>query len=182
MFRGVNARHLLQQKKNLELLLVDLWSAYPAGGYRQTGDYQSRFSQERWDYVFEKVLPRHLGFANDRFVIDRRDSAEAAGAVRDRALDFVFIDGDHSYKAVSRDITCWASKVKPGGFIGGHDYNHPKEGSGYGVQKAVDRFARQLAVKIEVGDDRTWFLSIDHTLAQRLANRPAAEGHAAAIE
>ncbi len=36
-------------------------------------------------------------------------------------LDFVYIDGDHSYEAVSKDITLYYPKVRKGGVIGGHD-------------------------------------------------------------
>jgi hypothetical protein len=39
--------------------------------------------------------------------------------------DFVFIDGDHSYLAVSEDIKFWKKKMKNGGILSGHDSNHP---------------------------------------------------------
>lgn len=60
---------------------------------------------------------------------------EAAQAVEDGSLDFVFIDADHSYEAVRTDIAMWRSKVRPGGWLGGHDYS-PKFP---GVIKAVDQ-------------------------------------------
>lgn len=53
-------------------------------------------------------------------------SAEAANEYEDSSLDFVWIDGDHSYDAVIIDINAWLPKVKPGGWMGGHDYNHPQ--------------------------------------------------------
>lgn len=37
-------------------------------------------------------------------------------------FDFVYIDGDHTYESVSRDIKTWLPKIKSNGFIGGHDY------------------------------------------------------------
>lgn len=43
----------------------------------------------------------------------------------DGHFDFVFIDAGHSYEAVRKDIANYRSKVKPGGWFGGHDY-HPK--------------------------------------------------------
>ena len=48
---------------------------------------------------------------------------EASTLVDDHSLDFVFIDADHGYEAVRQDITDWTPKVKPGGWVGGHDYS-----------------------------------------------------------
>ncbi len=53
------------------------------------------------------------------------DSVQAAGAFSDACCDAVFIDGDHAYTAVSSDISAWLPKVKPGGLIGGHDFDYP---------------------------------------------------------
>jgi predicted O-methyltransferase YrrM len=50
------------------------------------------------------------------------DSADAAAKFPDNWLDAVFIDADHSYAAVRRDIDAWLPKVRPGGIIAGHDY------------------------------------------------------------
>merc|ERR1719245_128359 len=42
-------------------------------------------------------------------------------------LDFVFIDGPHTYKNVRDDINCWVPRVKSGGIVAGHDFpcSHP---------------------------------------------------------
>lgn len=61
---------------------------------------------------------------------------DAAGMVPDGSFDFVFIDADHSDESVSQDIEDWQPKVKPGGWLGGHDY-HPKKWPG--VVAAVNR-------------------------------------------
>lgn len=37
--------------------------------------------------------------------------------------DMVFIDGDHTYANVCRDITFWREKLLPGGLLCGHDIN-----------------------------------------------------------
>lgn len=38
--------------------------------------------------------------------------------------DFVFIDGDHRYASVVKDIENGLSMLKPGGILSGHDYNY----------------------------------------------------------
>lgn len=70
----------------------------------------------------------------DRARLIEGDSALSAAQVDDGSLDFVFIDADHSYEAVRRDIDAWRSKVKPGGWFGGHDYHRKFPG----VIRAVD--------------------------------------------
>jgi hypothetical protein len=37
-------------------------------------------------------------------------------------IDFLFIDGDHSYFGVMEDLTNYVPKVKPGGVVALHDY------------------------------------------------------------
>jgi SAM-dependent methyltransferase len=67
-------------------------------------------------------------------------SVEASKRYADASLDFVFIDADHSYAAVARDIDAWRPKVKPGGWLSGHDFC---QWVGFGVIEAVtERFPR----------------------------------------
>lgn len=58
-------------------------------------------------------------------------SVEAAADFADGSVDFLMLDGDHSYEAVRDDIAAWTPKMKPGGIISGDDYGWP------GVTRAV---------------------------------------------
>lgn len=61
-------------------------------------------------------------------------SPSALASLADRRFDLCYIDGDHSYEAVCQDIHACKPLVKPGSFIGGHDYG----GDCPGVAQAVD--------------------------------------------
>ncbi|MBU2110846.1 MAG: class I SAM-dependent methyltransferase [Actinobacteria bacterium] len=50
-------------------------------------------------------------------------SVQAAGVFGDQSCDFVWLDAAHDYEAVRADLQAWIPKVKPGGWIGGHDFN-----------------------------------------------------------
>ena len=50
------------------------------------------------------------------------DSVSTSKLYKDQSVDFVFIDGDHRYEMVFKDIEAWFPKVKIGGIIAGHDY------------------------------------------------------------
>lgn len=156
VFRGMNAKCLLSARRDVELWMVDPWGGV-TNGYRATGDYQTRFSAQRWEQTYRDALKR-TQFAENRRRVVRRRSVEAAELVDDRSIDVVFIDADHSYEAALSDIKAWAPKVRPGGWIGGHDYKHPREGRGYGVQRAVDEWATMRNVEVETGKDFTWFI------------------------
>jgi glycosyltransferase involved in cell wall biosynthesis len=60
----------------------------------------------------------------------KMSSEEASLKFEDNSIDMVFIDGDHSYEAVKKDIELWLPKVKK--IICGHDYNFK------GVETAVN--------------------------------------------
>ena len=49
-------------------------------------------------------------------------STDAAPTFADGSLDFVYIDGAHDLDSVRADILAWRPKVKPGGYLCGHDY------------------------------------------------------------
>lgn len=52
----------------------------------------------------------------------RIDSVEASKNYADGSINFVFIDGDHSYEGCKRDILAWLPKIADGGILAGHDY------------------------------------------------------------
>ena len=43
-----------------------------------------------------------------------------------KLCDRVFIDADHSKRGCEADIRAWAPKVKPSGWVCGHDWQFPE--------------------------------------------------------
>lgn len=82
-------------------------------------------------------------------------SVDAAATLPDRSVDGVFIDGDHSYLQVLRDIDAWEPKVKLGGFLSGHDFgNHPD------VARAVLERAAEFNRTVHLSMDWFWYYYI----------------------
>jgi predicted O-methyltransferase YrrM len=81
------------------------------------------------------------------------DSVAAANHIPDESLDFVFIDGDHSYNAVIRDVGIYWNKVKPGGIFAGHDWQLPD------VNRAVIEYrtANNITTTIQNVNYNVWF-------------------------
>lgn len=67
-------------------------------------------------------------------------------------LDFIYIDGNHEYEAVKRDLNFYFPFVKKCGIIAGHDIQ------GEGVSKALLEFAHKNKLTIHFGDRRDWWI------------------------
>ena len=66
-------------------------------------------------------------------------------------VDFVFIDGNHHYSYVKKDIPCYWPKVKAGGWLTGHDYHDRCP-----VPKAVDQFVAAKGLKLKLLPLECW--------------------------
>ena len=155
VLNGNTSFRILGARKLLTLYMIDPWIAPVKGSsYFISGDDNARKPAQAHEAAYRKTL-RRVDFAGSRAKIMRMFSHEAAPEIKNGSLDFVFIDGDHSYEGNSKDIKLWLPKVKKGGFISGHDYNHPRLP---GVKKAVDEaFSKN---RIELDDNRTWFVRL----------------------
>ena len=93
------------------LVSIDL----PGGGVR--GGYP----------VWRIPLYRSFARPGQRIHLLRRDSHDPStlkallDVLGGRKVDFLFIDGDHSYDGVKRDFEIYRTLVRPGGMIGLHD-------------------------------------------------------------
>lgn len=94
---------------------------------RMCGFHIERLSKEAPDgWVDDSFMPR--------FLYAKALSTESAAFHPDKSVDFAFIDACHTYKSVWDDIHAWLPKIKPGGYIAGHDWNTYE-----GVQNAVSQ-------------------------------------------
>ena len=76
-----------------------------------------------------RSIPFFQSFCRERQQLDclRQSSHDAATLGRletllqGKPLDFLFIDGDHTYEGVKKDFEMYSPLVRPGGWIGFHD-------------------------------------------------------------
>jgi hypothetical protein len=103
----------------------------------------------------EEVYPqtvRRLRKWRDNIVFVRRCSEEAVGYVPD-GLDFVYVDADHRYEAVKKDLELWFAKVRGGGVLGGDDFS----ASYLGVVNGVQEFSVAHGLKLD-GYGNDWWI------------------------
>lgn len=97
----------------------------------------------------EKFTSNVAPFGN-RSVLLRMTSEEAVRGWN-VPLDFLFIDGDHSYNAVLFDLTHWTPHLKPGGLLAMHDSRMSRPGGAnfhVGPSKVAEAFV--------YGDNAHW--------------------------
>jgi predicted O-methyltransferase YrrM len=97
-------------------------------------------------------LTQRLEKFKDRFKLIQMFSDDAVDLIEDESLDFIFIDGLHTYDQVTKDCNNYYSKVKSGGIFAGHDYHVINE-----VGKAVDEFAAKFGVEISHTKYDVWY-------------------------
>ena len=143
-YKGQTTSHLLRNCFNLELIAVDLWKFKPEVYCEMELEIRSKEDQKTVFNIFKKAVnPYRMNLK-----ILRGVSWEMAEQVDDGSLDFIFIDADHGYKSVKKDILAWAPKVKKGGLISGHDINLP------GVYQAVQELIQDSKA---AGYDNIWY-------------------------
>ena len=155
---GDFAAALLEAAEPRELHLIDPWSHLESGsGLLQAGYMLADVEEalERGvkldapppnlsgDATLAKVASRFEG--DPRVRIHRQYSYKAAAGFEEGYFDFVYIDGNHHYEFVLRDLQDFASRLKPGGLLFGHDFfdNAFARKENYGVVEAVLAFLKR---------------------------------------
>lgn len=98
-------------------------------------------------FSIEEGIHKKLERSTGRYEFIRGLSHEVHDRIPE--VDFAFIDGNHTYEYVSRDIGIYWLHVRRGGLISGHDY-----GSGFpGVVQAVTEFSLEIKLPVEIHGD-----------------------------
>lgn len=135
---GVHLSHLLASNPT-KAYAIDVWSADPE--FTKT---EINANQEYLENAYNNVLKLREKYP--QLTVIRDKSVNASIEIPDGSLDFCYIDADHTYEGAKSDIEAYWPKVKPGGYLAGHDYVSRVMDSGaeYGVIQAVHEFLGSL--------------------------------------
>lgn len=132
-----------------ELHLIDPWEHMTSKIYKRArygGKVKGR--QEEMDELHLTVCKRFNKEIQAKQVkIHRGYSSNVLEQFPDEYFDWVYIDGNHLYEYVKKDLELSFRKTKAGGFITGDDYDNGGWWEG-GVKKAVDEFAKTERLKL----------------------------------
>jgi hypothetical protein len=110
VYRGGYSEVLLKAIPGLKLFGIDLWELYP--GYR---DYRKNDIIDAYNEALQKTKDFDCQLIKGW-------SHEVVKQFTDNSLDFIYIDGNHSYEHTVQDLALWSKKVRSGGVIYGHDF------------------------------------------------------------
>ena len=149
--RGDFSRRVLENVPGCTLYMVDMWSPSTYDGIPADAATPERIReyQDNWLDNYMAALKVALVHA-PRGIPIRGRSLEVAASLEGRVkLDFVYLDAAHDEMSLLCDINAWRTLVKPGGWIGGHDYSADFPG----VVTAVDA----VFPDAEIDSDFTWW-------------------------
>ena len=82
----------------------------------------------------------------DKIIKMKISGSEAGNDFSYGYFDLVYIDGEHSYSEVKRDIKLWLPRIKQGGYLSGHDISF----------NSVGRAVKELLGEVETFKDTSW--------------------------
>jgi len=148
---GRNAKVMFDLIPDLKLYLVDPYKNHDYSSYK-------------WDEAFMRRTRRrtHRRLSGRNTVYMDQFSEDAVREIPYNSLDFVYIDGDHSYDYVMMDVILWGRKIRKGGIISGHDYyyNNDRQSRQAKVTAAINDYTRIHKIN-------PWFITDKNTYKEK---------------
>lgn len=142
---GKSTKYLIDKVKssgkqiNIEVIDTFKGSQNEEKPLKIVGEYGNDIYQSFYENIdLEPNITVHKNYSND-----------SADLFPMSSIDFLLIDGDHSYDGVISDIEHYFYKVKPGGLLAGDDYNVYKD-----TTRAVDEYF--LGSHMIYGNNYNW--------------------------
>jgi len=127
--QGYSMRYLFDHIPDIRLIYgIDTWLPYT--------DWSGQVTKEI-AYQWKKDTYQILAQFKDRIKIAQMTSEKASRYIVPGTLDFIFIDGDHTYENVCRDLKLFYPKMKKGAVFGGYGYSLKS------IRMAIDNFREE---------------------------------------
>jgi hypothetical protein len=142
---GYFADYLLKGLKPKSLHLIDPWRFQDLPDYVQDANNTTDAEGDRRHNAVLKKFEKPIGAGVVK--VHRALSTEVAASFPDEYFDFIHVDGNHTYSACLEDLRIFDKKVKPNGFITGHDYQTipiARTENHNGVVLAVNHFVIEM--------------------------------------
>jgi hypothetical protein len=140
VFKGEFSKILLDKMKPKELHLIDIFEGQMCSGDKDGNNIV-------WTNLNDEYLKLiELFKLNENVFIHKGMSYSILENFDDEFFDLIYVDGDHSYNGVKKDLEVSFRKIKNNGFILGHDYTPQFQG----VIDAVNEFCLKYKQSISM--------------------------------
>lgn len=128
-----------------KIICIDGWDmSVEKGGYLEVKKSGLLIAESKFDKIKSKY---------ENIVKIKNLSVHACNDFESKSLDFVYIDGNHTYDFVMQDIKIWKPKIKENGFLLGHDY----------ILKSVSKALNDSKIPVlKIFDDSSWVAKISN--------------------
>lgn len=140
VFKGEFSKFIFDEIDPKELHLIDIFEGQMCSGDKDGNNIV-------WtdlDVEYQNLKEYFSDF--DNVYLHKGFSFDVLSKFNDDYFDIIYIDGDHSYEGVKKDLKISYKKIKKDGLICGHDYTDVMFRS---VVMAVDEFCEEMNLKIE---------------------------------
>lgn len=107
------------------LWMVDYFRGGPERKPPKSPLFVTKHKRKEKPWAYSELLENVIEYNIQNKVVILPLSSEKAAKVVDEKFSFIFIDGDHRYKGVSKDCNLWLPHLERNGVIIFHDYHHP---------------------------------------------------------
>jgi len=143
VYKGANAKNILFVCPVKKLYLIDPYIYYD--------NYKLEYFTEKEMISSFDIVKENLKIFGDRCIFIKKKSDEAINDIPDN-IDFVYIDGNHEYNYVKKDIELYWNKLNDDGIIGGDNF----AADTHDVARAVIEFVAKNNLILHGGDKDWW--------------------------
>ena len=147
VFCGKSIAHFavecVNRENNVKIYGVDTWTgmAYDERESQNLNNYIRDLPDGLYNHFLDNIKSLPEGVITPI----QKLSYEAAEDFEDESVNIIFLDADHTYEGVLKDLQAWYPKLKKGGIFSGHDYtSYPPDD---GVFRAVNQFFENKDIK-----------------------------------
>ena len=153
VYAGDHAFSLLTNLKIKKLYLIDPYEIYDEFLNSSDGKlYNEEFLP--LNLAKKEAIDKLGKFKNNTQWIFKK-SLDAPSEIKEE-LDFIYIDGNHEYKYIKKDIENYYPLLKRGGVIGGHDFYNGYTKSHSDVINAVLEFVYTHKLQLNIEQPDWW--------------------------
>jgi len=145
VYSGQNSESILKTLNIKKLYLIDPFK------YDKDSMEESMPKLAKAKKRFLKIIEKY----KNKVVFFEKKSSEVFNEIPDD-IDFIYIDGDHSYEYANKDIENYYPKLKEGGVLAGHDFYNGLCLEHDGVVRAVIEFIKKNNLKLYVQYPDWW--------------------------